>query len=61
MVRFLREVYAELLKVVWPKFDEFRDSTIVVLFLVGVFTIYLGGLGFVLSQLAQYVFRFFSA
>ena len=58
---FLREVRAELLKVVWPKYDEFVGSTIVVLLLVCAFAIYLGGVDLGLSQLARYIFKLYDA
>ena len=41
-MQFLNEVKIELGKVAWPKFDEFVGSTIVVLFLVFAFAVYLG-------------------
>jgi len=49
IVRFFREVRVELSKVVWPKFDEFVGSTLIVLFLVGVFAVYLGAVDRVLT------------
>jgi len=60
-MQFLREVRAELLKVVWPKFDEFQGSTIVVLLLVCAFAIYFFVIDLGLSQLAQYVLRLYGA
>ena len=41
VAQFLHEVRSELSKVVWPKFDSFVESTIVVLVLVFAFAIYL--------------------
>ena len=40
-IRFFREVRFELSKVVWPKYDEWLGSTLIVLFLVFVFAVYL--------------------
>ncbi|MCX5925357.1 MAG: preprotein translocase subunit SecE [Candidatus Dependentiae bacterium] len=60
-MQFLHEVRAELLKVVWPKFDEFQGSTIVVLLLVCAFAIYFFVIDLGLSQLAQYVLRLYGA
>jgi len=55
--QFLAEVKVELGKVVWPSYEEWVGSTIVVLLLVLVFGIYLGGLDFIFSQLASFVFQ----
>lgn len=59
-MQFLNEVKVELSKVIWPKFDELVGSTVIVLFLVTVFGLYLGLLDVGLSQLAQYVFKKYS-
>ena len=55
--QFLREVRVEMSKVVWPSWDEFIGSTIVVLFLVAFFAIYLGLLDAVLSGIIRYIFK----
>ena len=48
----------ELSKVMWPSFDEFVGSTIVVLFLVVIFALYLGALDCILSiGLPNYVLK----
>ena len=57
VVQFLQDVKIELTKIVWPKFDDFIGSTIVVLVLVFLFAIYLGSLDFGFSTLARYIFR----
>lgn len=41
IVQFLSQVRVELAKVVWPKFDDWIGSTIVVLVLIALFSIYL--------------------
>ncbi len=43
VVRFLKEVRAELARIEWPKPDEFVGSTMVVLVLVALFSIFLFG------------------
>ena len=55
-VQFFREVRGELSKVEWPKFNEFVGSTLVVLFLVCFFALYLGLVDLGLSKLAKYIF-----
>ncbi|MFC1842140.1 preprotein translocase subunit SecE [Candidatus Dependentiae bacterium] len=40
--KFLGEVKLELSRVIWPKRDEFVGSTIVVVFLTTIMSIYLG-------------------
>lgn len=57
IVQFLSEVRIELNKVVWPKFDEWVGSTVVVLFLVLVFALYLKAIDVGFSHLVQYIFR----
>lgn len=59
-VRFLHEVRIELAKVEWPKFDEWIGSTLIVLFLVSVFAVYLGAIDFGFNQLAKYVIKMFT-
>jgi len=60
IVQFLSEVKLELGKVVWPKFDEFVGSTIVVLLLVVVFSIYLGVVDLGITKLMGLIFKTFS-
>lgn len=55
--QFLREVRLELAKVVWPGFDEWVGSTIIVFVLVVFFGIYLSTLDAGFSELAKYIFR----
>lgn len=59
-LQFFKEVKSELGKVVWPRYDDFVGSTIVVLVLMTAFAIYLGLVDLALSHLAQYVFVKFS-
>lgn len=58
-LQFFKEVKSELGKVVWPSYDEFIGSTIVVLVVMTAFAIYLGAVDLALSHLAQYVFAKF--
>jgi preprotein translocase subunit SecE len=57
VMQFFNEVKVELSRVVWPKFDEFVGSTIVVMVIVIAFAIYLGALDFGFVHLARYVFE----
>jgi preprotein translocase subunit SecE len=57
--QFLRDVRGEFSRVVWPTFDDFIGSTIVVLVVMTFFAIYLGSLDLVFSRLAQYVFSWY--
>jgi len=59
MMHFLKGVRLELIKVVWPKFDEFIGSTIVVLVIVCAFAIYLGVVDLMFSKLARYIFTLY--
>jgi len=53
LVRFLREVYDELRKVVWPTWGELYRYTLVVIVTVIVIGGFIGGVDYVLGQLAQ--------
>lgn len=57
VMQFFQEVKLELSRVIWPKFDEFLGSTIIVLVIVAAFAIYLGGIDLGLNHLAQYIFE----
>jgi preprotein translocase subunit SecE len=61
VVQFLSEVKIELGKVVWPSIDEWIGSTIVVLFLVLISSIYLAPLDFGFSKIASYIFKSYRA
>lgn len=58
-VSFLEEVRNELLKVVWPKMDEFFKATLVVLILVVLFAVYLGAVDLFFTNIAKYIFKLY--
>jgi len=53
--RFLREVYEELRKVVWPTAGELYRYTLVVIFTVVLLGICIGGTEYLLGELAKRV------
>jgi preprotein translocase subunit SecE len=53
--RFLREVYEELRKVVWPTPAELYRYTLVVIFTVILLGIFIGGTDYLLEQLTKRV------
>ena len=53
--RFLREVYEELRKVVWPTPAELYRYTLVVIFTVIVLGVFIGGTDYLLGELAKRV------
>jgi preprotein translocase SecE subunit len=55
-IKYLREVYGELLRVEWPSFSEFLGATIVVLIVVFLSVLYIGFLDMVFAKLARYIF-----
>lgn len=57
VMQFVHGVKSELSKVVWPSWDEFVGSTIVVLILVTLFALYLFGLDSIISWGASYLFE----
>jgi len=60
VVRFLSEVKLELSRVIWPKRDEWIGSTIVVLFLIAVFSLYLFGVDKIWDAVMRFIFSKFS-
>jgi preprotein translocase subunit SecE len=53
--RFLREVYEELRKVVWPTAGELYRYTLVVIFTVIVLGVFIGGTDYLLGEIAKRV------
>jgi len=53
--RFLREVYEELRKVVWPTAGELYRYTLVVIFTVILLGAFIGGTDYLLGELAKRV------
>jgi len=56
IARFFAEVKSELGKVVWPKPEEWMESTVVVLILVIAFALYMGAVDLGFSYIMQYIF-----
>lgn len=54
--QFLKEVKLELSKIVWPSFNEFIGSTIIVLIVIILFSIYLGIVDFCFAWGARQIF-----
>jgi preprotein translocase subunit SecE len=53
--RFLREVFDELRKVVWPTWGELYRYTLVVIFTVIVLGAFIGGVDYALGEIARRV------
>jgi preprotein translocase subunit SecE len=53
--RFLREVYEELRKVVWPTAGELYRYTLVVIFTVVLLGAFIGGTDYLLGEIARRV------
>jgi preprotein translocase subunit SecE len=53
--RFLREVFEELRKVVWPTWPELYRYTLIVLFTVALLGGFIGGTDYVLGEFAKRV------
>jgi preprotein translocase subunit SecE len=51
--RFLREVYEELRKVVWPTAGELYRYTLVVIFTVAILGAFIGGADYILGEVAR--------
>ena len=57
-IKFLREVKLELSRIEWPTFNDFTGSTMVVLFLVLLFTIFLGLIDIGIVWIAEKIFSY---
>ncbi len=57
VVQFLHEVRSELSKFVWPNFNSFVESTIVVFVLVIAFALYLWSIDKGFTGVMGYIFR----
>ena len=55
-IKFLQDVRVEFSRVVWPKFDDFIGSSIIVVIIMCIFTLYLGVIDFGISRLAHRIF-----
>jgi len=60
IVQFISEVKLELSRVIWPKMDEWIGSTVIVLFLMAVFAIYLFLVDAAWSKLMEQIFTIYS-
>lgn len=54
--RFLQEVNLELLKVLWPSFNELTSLVVIVMLLVCFFSIYIGFIDIVFYKIAGIIF-----
>ena len=57
ILKFLREVRAELEKVTWPGRQEVRAATLVIIVLVTLLSIFIGGVDIVIRRLMSLLFR----
>ncbi len=57
--QFLSEVRTEMAKVVWPSYEELVGSTIVVLILVCLFSLYLWAIDFSLAMVTSKIFSLY--
>jgi preprotein translocase subunit SecE len=57
LTKFLKEVRQELTKVAWPSKDELRDSTIVVIVLSVLLSVFIGAVDFGLSRITTLILR----
>jgi preprotein translocase SecE subunit len=60
VLQFFNEVKVELTRVIWPKFDEWVGSTVIVLVLVAVLALYLYFVDGILSLLVHRIFDYYS-
>ena len=53
LVRFLREVFDELRKVVWPTWGELYRYTLVVIVTVAILGVFIGGVDYGISEILR--------
>jgi len=53
VLTYIKEVRAELVKVVWPKREEVVRLTLIVILISGIVGVYLGVLDFALTKLLE--------
>jgi preprotein translocase subunit SecE len=58
IVKFFNEVKQELSKVAWPTNIELRDSTVVVIILTLVLSIFIGIIDYGLTKATTFIFRY---
>ena len=57
LVQYFTNVRVELSRVQWPTLNDFVGATIVVIFIVALFTVFFGVVDKAISVMAQYIFR----
>ncbi|KIX85234.1 preprotein translocase subunit SecE [Vermiphilus pyriformis] len=61
VINFLVEVRQEIAKIVWPKWNDFVGSSLVVIVLVCLFAIYLWLIDQGCSKLIGFIFKWYSS
>ena len=56
IVAFFTDVVKEMKKVTWPTYDELRDSTLIVIVVCAVFTVFVYILDTAVSKFLQVIF-----
>ncbi len=56
IIKFFTDVYKELNKVTWPTKEELRDSTIIVLVVCLIFSLFVYGVDTLVSQIIKGIF-----
>ncbi|QAA30806.1 MULTISPECIES: preprotein translocase subunit SecE [Clostridium] len=57
LVKFLREVKAEVTRITWPSKDELKKAFIAVLIFALVYMVLVGGVDFILQNLFDLIFK----
>ncbi|MBI4548791.1 MAG: preprotein translocase subunit SecE [Ignavibacteriae bacterium] len=55
IIAFFVDVVKEMKKVTWPKSEELRESTIIVLAVCGVITIFVFGIDWIISNVLKMI------
>jgi preprotein translocase SecE subunit len=55
-LKYFQEVHNEFSRVVWPKFDDFIGSSVIVVIIMCAFSVYLGVIDISFSRLVHRIF-----
>lgn len=58
VIDFVHEVRVEFSKVIWPSFDEFVGSLLVMTVIVACFLVYLAGVDVIFHQSLGWIFQY---
>ncbi len=55
--RFYKDIKAEFKRITWPTYEQFKNTTVVVLSVCGFFALYVGIIDAIYSRIQALIFR----